>query len=161
MVRRLMQDGHECVVYDRKEEAVKHLQGEGAVSVFSLADLVAGLTTPPAVWLMVPAAAVDHVLADLVPFWEVGDTVIDGGNSHYHDDIWRGDQLKRKGIHYLDVGTTGGVAGLERGYCLMIGGDGQTQQQAILSQCAHSCLTCPLISSAPPREVIVWMAATQ
>ncbi len=123
MVRRLMQDGHECVVYNRSAGAVKQLQDEGAVGVLSLEDLAARLTKPRAVWLMVPAAAVDDVLSQLAPLLAVGDIIIDGGNSNYRDAIRRGAELKQQGIHFLDVGTSGGVAGLERGYCLMIGGD--------------------------------------
>lgn len=123
MVRRLMNDGHECVVYNRSEGAVRQLQSEGAVGVFSLEELIARLERPRRIWLMIPAAVVDDVLARLVPLLDSDDIVIDGGNSNYRDDIRRGAELGRQGIHYLDVGTSGGVAGLERGYCLMIGGD--------------------------------------
>ncbi len=123
MVRRLMKSGHECVVYDRSEGPVKQLQSEAAIGVHSLEDLVAGLEKPRSIWLMVPAAVVDDVVAQLVPLLDAGDIVIDGGNSNYRDDIRRAAELEPQGIHYLDVGTSGGVAGLERGYCLMIGGE--------------------------------------
>ena len=123
MVCRLMNASHECVVHDLDAEAIKSLQEKGAVGASSLQDLVARLAKPRAVWLMVPAAAVDQALAQLAPLLEAGDTIIDGGNSHYHDDIRRGAELKPRGIHYVDVGTSGGIAGLDRGYCLMIGGE--------------------------------------
>jgi 6-phosphogluconate dehydrogenase len=122
MVRRLARAGHECVVYDVHAAAIKSLLQQGVVGAPSLKDLVARLTKPRAVWLMVPAALVDDELAQLAPLLESGDIVIDGGNSYYRDDIRRGAELKARGIHYVDVGTSGGVAGLERGYCLMIGG---------------------------------------
>jgi 6-phosphogluconate dehydrogenase len=124
MVRRLLNGGHECVVYDRSAEAVKASVSQGARGAGSLAELVAGLTAPRAVWIMVPAAIVDSVIAELRPLLKSGDTLIDGGNSHYHDDIRRAKKLRDEaGVHYLDVGTSGGVLGLEEGYCLMIGGD--------------------------------------
>jgi 6-phosphogluconate dehydrogenase len=124
MVRRLLNGGHECVVYDRSAEAVKASVSQGARGASSLAELVAGLTAPRAVWIMVPAAIVDSVIAELRPLLKSGDTLIDGGNSHYHDDIRRAKKLRDEaGVHYLDVGTSGGVLGLEEGYCLMIGGD--------------------------------------
>ena len=126
MVRRLMKDGHDCVVYNRSREPVEQLQREGAVGVFSLADMIATLEPPRAVWLMVPAAVVDEVLAQLAPLMDANDIVIDGGNSNYRDDIRRAAELKTEGLHYLDVGTSGGIAGLERGYCLMIGGESDT-----------------------------------
>ncbi|HEX7125502.1 MAG TPA: decarboxylating 6-phosphogluconate dehydrogenase [Thermodesulfobacteriota bacterium] len=125
MVRRLVRAGHECVVYDRRPAAVEALASEGALGADSLDDLVRRLARPRAVWLMVPAAAVDAALADLVPRLEAGDVVVDGGNSHYHDDIRRARELAARGLHYLDVGTSGGVWGLARGYCLMIGGDAE------------------------------------
>ena len=128
MVRRLTQGGHECVVYDVHAEAVKKLVHPGAIGASSLEDLVTRLAKPRAVWLMVPAALVDQLLAMLVPLLEEGDIVIDGGNSYYHDDIRRGDELKQQGIHYLDIGTSGGVAGIENGYCLMIGGEKEIVQ---------------------------------
>ncbi len=123
MVRRLMRAGHECVVYDVHPPAVKALAGEGATGADSLQSFVKLLKPPRAVWLMVPAALVDRTLDDLVPHLAPEDTVIDGGNSYYQDDIRRATELKAKGIHYIDVGTSGGVFGLERGYCLMIGGE--------------------------------------
>jgi 6-phosphogluconate dehydrogenase len=123
MVRRLMKGGHRVVVYDVFPAAAEGLAKEGAVAATSLADLAAKLKAPRAVWLMVPAAVVDQTLADLVPHLAADDTVIDGGTSYYHDDLRRAAELKSKGLHYVDVGTSGGVWGLERGYCLMIGGD--------------------------------------
>jgi 6-phosphogluconate dehydrogenase len=124
MVRRLIKGGHECVVYDRSTDAVKASVGQGAKGASSLAELVAGLTAPRAVWVMVPAGIVDSVLAELRPLLKKGDIIIDGGNSHYHEDIRRSKKLlEEAGIHYLDVGTSGGVLGFEDGYCLMIGGD--------------------------------------
>ena len=129
MVRRLMKNGHTCVVYDRNAEAVKQLVTEGAVGASSLDEFVAKLTPPRAAWLMVPAAAVDGTLADLAPKMWAGDVLIDGGNSCYVDDIRRQKDLRPKGVHYLDVGTSGGVWGLERGYCMMIGGDADAVQR--------------------------------
>jgi len=124
MVRRLLNGGHECVVYDRSAEAVKASVAHGARGAGSLAELVAGLTAPRAVWIMVPAAIVDSVIAELRPLLKSGDTLIDGGNSHYPDDIRRAKKLRDEaGVHYLDVGTSGGVLGFEQGYCLMVGGD--------------------------------------
>jgi 6-phosphogluconate dehydrogenase len=123
MVRRLQRGGHQCVAFDRSPEAVKDVAQSGARGTHSLKDFVAALSTPRAIWIMVPAAVVDAVLKDLRPLLQAGDIVIDGGNSHYHDDIRRAEELKAAGLHYLDVGTSGGVLGLERGFCLMIGGD--------------------------------------
>ena len=123
MVQRLMKDGHECVVFDMNAGAVQKLAAQGAVGTNSLKDFVARLTKPRAVWLMLPAAIVDQELAQLSPLLEAGDIVIDGGNSFYRDDIRRGAEMNQRGIYYVDVGTSGGVAGLERGYCLMIGGE--------------------------------------
>jgi 6-phosphogluconate dehydrogenase len=123
MVRRLMHAGHECVVYDIHPDAVQALSAEGAIGASSLEGFVKGLAPPRAVWLMIPAAIVDRQLAELAPLLASGDVVIDGGNSYYHDDIRRAAELGRRGIHYVDVGTSGGVWGLERGYCLMIGGE--------------------------------------
>ena len=123
MVRRLIKDGHQCVVYDRSPDTVKQLVKEKATGASSLADFVKKLAKPRAVWLMVPAAVVDKSIADLVPLLEKGDILIDGGNSYYVDDIRRAKELAPKGIHYVDVGTSGGVWGLERGYCMMIGGE--------------------------------------
>jgi len=123
LVRRLRRAGHTCVVYDAQPEPIAALVREGATGAASLEDLVLKLTAPRAVWLMVPAAVVDDGLAALAPLLAAGDTVIDGGNSHYHDDIRRSRELGARSLHYLDVGTSGGVWGLERGYCLMIGGE--------------------------------------
>src|SRR2546423_2553664 len=123
MVRRLQKNGHKCVVYDRSADSVKQLEGEGATGATSLDDFVKKLQKPRAIWLMVPAAVVDASLHDLLGRLEAGDTVIDGGNSYYIDDIRRAKELSKKGIHYCDVGTSGGVWGLERGYCQMIGGE--------------------------------------
>ena len=123
MVRRLMQAGHQCVVYDLDPEAVQAVAKDGAVAATSLADLASKLTSPRTVWMMVPAAVVDPTLKTLVPLLGAEDVIIDGGNSYYHDDIRRAAELKEKGIHYVDAGTSGGVWGAERGYCLMIGGD--------------------------------------
>ncbi|HXL62708.1 MAG TPA: decarboxylating 6-phosphogluconate dehydrogenase, partial [Mycobacterium sp.] len=123
LVRRLMRDGHRCVVYDVNPAAVNVLAGEGATGATSLDDLVAKLDKPRAVWLMLPAAIVDSTLDQLVPLLEPGDAVIDGGNSYYRDDITRAKRLVAQNIHYVDCGTSGGVWGLERGYCLMIGGE--------------------------------------
>ncbi len=126
MVRRLMAKGHDCVVHDHKKEAIASLVEEGAIGAASLATMVKKMTAPRAIWLMVPAAVVDKTLDKLVPLLERGDIVIDGGNSYYHDDLRRAAELKAAGLHYVDVGTSGGVAGLERGYCLMIGGEKTT-----------------------------------
>ena len=122
MVRRLMRAGHQCVVFDLSADAVQGLAKEGAVGTKSLDDFIAKLTKPRAAWIMVPAAAVDKTLDDLSGRMERDDIIIDGGNSYYIDDIRRAKQLHRKGIHYVDVGTSGGVWGLERGFCHMIGG---------------------------------------
>ena len=124
MVRRLLTNGHECVVFDMSPKAVEELVDEKALGSSSLADLVKKLEKPRAVWLMVPAAVVDQTIADLLPALEAGDTIIDGGNSYYVDDIRRAHELMSKGVNYVDVGTSGGVWGLERGYCMMIGGPG-------------------------------------
>jgi len=129
MVRRLIRNGHQCVVYDRSEQAVGDLVRENAVGATSLADLAKKLQKPRALWLMVPAAVVDKTIADLVPLVEAGDVLIDGGNSYYVDDIRRANELAPKKIHYVDVGTSGGVWGLERGYCMMIGGDDEVVQR--------------------------------
>ena len=123
MVRRLLKGGHQCVVYDMSAKAVAELVGEKAVGSASLAEFAKGLAKPRAVWLMVPAAVVDKTIAELLPHLEAGDIVIDGGNSYYIDDIRRAKELAPKRIHYVDVGTSGGVWGLERGYCMMVGGE--------------------------------------
>src|ERR1043166_2348180 len=123
MVRRLIKGGHECVVFDRSSDVVKDLVKEKAIGATSLADFVKKLNKPRAVWLMVPAAVVDETIASLPPLLESGDILIDGGNSYYVDDIRRAKELQAGGVHYADVGTSGGVWGLERGYCMMIGGE--------------------------------------
>ena len=125
LVRRLMRDGHHCVVYDVNPEAVKQLDNEGATATSSLQELVDKLEQPRTVWLMLPAAIVDSTLDELISLLEPGDTVIDGGNSYYRDDITRAKRLAAQDIHYVDCGTSGGVWGLERGYCLMIGGEAE------------------------------------
>ncbi len=126
MARRLMKKGHHCVVHDTRPDAVAALQAVGAVGSVSVEDLVAKLARPRVIWLMVPAAIVDAALTTLSTHLEDGDIVIDGGNSFYRDDVRRATQLRESGVHYVDVGTSGGVAGEERGYCLMIGGDAAT-----------------------------------
>ena len=123
MVRRLIKQGHQCVVYDANPEAVKQLAGEGAAGASSLKDFASKLTAPRNAWIMVPAAITDKVVDELASHLERGDTIIDGGNSYFRDDRRRSAHLKQSAIHYLDVGTSGGVWGLERGYCMMIGGD--------------------------------------
>ena len=122
MVRRLMKAGHSCTVFDMSPQSVDALAKEGAVGSSSIKDFVSKLQQPRAIWLMIPAAVVDSTIAEIVPFLEAGDILIDGGNSYYIDDIRRAKELSPKGIHYVDVGTSGGVWGLERGYCMMIGG---------------------------------------
>ena len=129
MVRRLIKGGHQCVVYDMSPKAVEELVKEKAIGGSSLADFVKKLQKPRAIWLMVPAAVVDKSIADLVPLLEAGDILIDGGNSYYVDDIRRAKDLAGKKIHYVDVGTSGGVWGLERGYCMMIGGEKDVVQR--------------------------------
>jgi len=123
MVRRLIRGGHECVVFDMSAKAVEELAKEKAIGSASLAEFIKKLTKPRAVWLMVPAGVVDKSIADLLPHLERGDILIDGGNSYYIDDIRRSMELAPKGIHYVEAGTSGGVWGLERGYCMMIGGE--------------------------------------
>jgi 6-phosphogluconate dehydrogenase len=123
MVRRLLRGGHECVVFDRSAKAVEELVQEGAVGAADVKGLANRLKKPRAVWLMVPAAVVDKATSDLVPYLDSGDALIDGGNSYYIDDIRRAKELAPKGVHHVDVGTSGGVWGLERGYCMMIGGE--------------------------------------
>jgi 6-phosphogluconate dehydrogenase len=126
MVRRLIKKGHNCVVFDRSPKVVDGLVKEKATGAASLAELVEKLAKPRAIWLMVPAAVVDDTIADLLPHLEAGDILIDGGNSYYVDDIRRAKELTPRKIHYVDVGTSGGVWGLERGYCMMIGGETET-----------------------------------
>jgi 6-phosphogluconate dehydrogenase len=125
LVRRLQRAGHECVVYDQHQATVEQLEGEGAVGAASLQDLVAKLEAPRAAWVMVPAAVAGRVVEELADRMAPGDVVIDGGNSYYRDDIQRAEALRSRGLHYLDVGTSGGVYGLERGFCLMIGGEAE------------------------------------
>ena len=129
MVRRLLKNGQECVVFDRSPNAVNDLVKEKASGATSLADLVTKLDRPRAIWLMVPAAVVDETIGELSPLLEPGDIIIDGGNSYYVDDIERAKGLRSLGIHYIDVGTSGGIWGLERGYCMMIGGDKEIVQR--------------------------------
>jgi 6-phosphogluconate dehydrogenase len=129
MCRRLMQAGHQCVVYDLHADAVSRLAGEGAIGATSLEDFSGKLSRPRCVWMMVPAAAVEQTLAAIAKHLDPGDVLIDGGNSHYPDDIRRAKELGPAGIHYLDVGTSGGVWGLERGFCLMIGGEAAVVQR--------------------------------
>ena len=123
LVRRLMRDGHECVAYDVNADVVKELAGEGATGASSIADFCSKLTKPRAAWIMVPAAFVDSTIDELLPHLQPGDIIIDGGNSYYRDDIDRAARIHPMGIHYVDVGTSGGVFGLDRGFCLMIGGE--------------------------------------
>jgi len=129
MVRRLIRGGHQCVVFDRAANAVQALVKERAAGTASPTEFVRALARPRAIWLMVPAAAVDETITTLLPHLEAGDALIDGGNSYYVDDIRRSKELAARGIHYLDVGTSGGVYGLERGYCMMIGGAAQAVQR--------------------------------
>jgi 6-phosphogluconate dehydrogenase len=153
MVRRLMRAGHQCVVYDVHSETVQSLAKEGAVGTNSLEDFVKKLNPPRTAWMMVPAGVVDATLKDLTSLLESGDVVIDGGNSYYHDDIRRAAELKPKGIHYVDVGTSGGVWGAERGYCLMIGGEKDVVQRIdpIFSALAPSMDSAP---RTPGREKV-------
>ena len=148
MVRRLMRAGHQCVVYDRSAAAIDALVKEGAIGAASLGELADELEAPRAVWLMVPAAFVDSAIGDLAPLLARGDTIIDGGNSYYVDDIRRAKDLAVRGLHYIDVGTSGGVWGLERGYCEMIGGETEAVKrlEPIFSALA------PKLESAPRTE---------
>jgi len=138
MVRRLMRDKHDCVVYDPDARAVEGLVTEGATGSSSLQELVNAMQSPRAIWLMIPSALVDKVIAELAPMLSADDIIIDGGNSYYKDDIIRAKALAKDGLHYLDVGTSGGVWGLERGYCMMIGGDTQavTRLQPVFTSLA-------------------------
>ncbi|MBN9187324.1 MAG: NAD(P)-binding domain-containing protein, partial [Microbacterium sp.] len=122
IVRRLMRDGHDCVVYDVNQGAVQALSADGATGADAIADLAAKLQAPRAIWLMIPAGLTGEVVEQVAAVLEPGDIIIDGGNSNYRDDVRRAAALKDKGIHYVDVGTSGGVFGLDRGYCLMVGG---------------------------------------
>jgi len=145
MVRRLLKNGHECVAFDRSPDAVQALVKERAIGAISLADLVNKLSKPRAIWLMVPAGVVDGTIGELLPLLEPGDTLIDGGNSYYVDDIRRARELSAKGVHYVDVGTSGGVWGLDRGYCMMIGGEASvvTHLDAIFTTLAPGIGTIP------------------
>lgn len=160
MVRRLMKAGHQCVAYDVSANAVADLASEGAAGGSSLQDFVSQLTKPRAVWLMVPAGVVDQTLEKLVPLLTDDDVVIDGGNSYYHDDIRRAKYLQSEGIHYIDVGTSGGVWGLERGYCLMIGGEREavTRLDPIFSTIAPGIGDIP---RTPGREKVSGSTAEQ
>lgn len=153
MVRRLMKGGQECVVFDLSPKAVEELVREKAIGASDFADFARKLKTPRSIWLMVPAAVVDQTIAELLPHLEVGDTIIDGGNSYYVDDIRRAKELAAKSIHYVDVGTSGGVWGLERGYCMMIGGEADVVQRLdpILRQLAPGVGD---IARTPGREKI-------
>lgn len=146
MVRRLIRDGHECVVYNHSTPAIDALAEEGAIPAYSMAEMVTKLQAPRAIWLMIPAGVVDDSMKELLPQLSAGDTVIDGGNSYYIDDIRRSRQLAAKGVHYIDVGTSGGVWGLERGYCQMIGGEAEPVQrlQPVFASLA------PPVDTAPP-----------
>jgi 6-phosphogluconate dehydrogenase len=145
MVRRLIRDGHECVVFDLNADAVGKLADEGAVGATSMQDFVGKLTPPRAAWMMVPAAVVDRTLEQLVPLLDSADIIVDGGNSYYRDDVERAGRLEPKGIDYVDVGTSGGVWGLERGYCLMIGGP----DRAVRHLDAVFASLAPAVESAP------------
>jgi 6-phosphogluconate dehydrogenase len=148
MTRRLLRAGIDCVVYDVAREAVDALAKDGATGATSIDDLVKRLAPPRAIWLMLPAGIVDKQIAEIVPHLQAGDTIVDGGNSRYHDDIRRAAALKPSGIHYVDAGTSGGVWGLERGYCLMIGGDREavTRLDPVFKALA------PGYAAAPPNE---------
>jgi 6-phosphogluconate dehydrogenase len=148
MVRRLLKGGHECVVYDIHPQAARALVEHGAVAAGSLGELIADLPAPRAIWIMVPAAFVDATIADIASGLSADDVIIDGGNSYYHDDIRRADTLRAVGIHYIDVGTSGGVWGFERGYCQMIGGEAPVVQRldAIFATLA------PGSNDAPPAS---------
>jgi len=154
MVRRLLKKGHPCVVFNRSPKPVQELAREGAAGATSLPDFVQQLAKPRAVWLMVPAAAVDQNIADLLPHLDAGDILIDGGNSYYIDDIRRAKDLALKGIHYVDVGTSGGVWGLERGYCMMIGGENDiiAHLDSVFAKLAPGSASAP---RTPGRESIV------
>src|SRR5260370_40850672 len=154
LVRRLMRDGPPCVAYDVNPDAVKALEAEGAVGASSLADFVSKLQAPRNVWIMVPAGIVQRTLDELVPLLDAEDVVIDGGNSYYRDDITRSKALRASGIHYMDAGTSGGVWGLERGYCLMIGGDEAacTRLEAIFATSAPAEVTAGPTPGRPPGQ---------
>ena len=151
MVRRLRAAGHDCVVYDRAEAAVGALEQEGFTGARSASALVEKLASPRLIWLMLPAAVVDRAIDELAPLLAPGDTILDGGNSHYHDDIARAARLRTKGLHYLDCGVSGGVFGLARGYCLMIGGelDQVTKYEPIWATLAPGAATAPATHGRP------------
>jgi 6-phosphogluconate dehydrogenase len=149
LVRRLMDGGHECVVYDPSPEARQSLEHKGALGAASLDDFVAKLSTPRAAWIMVPAAATGEVVNDLASRMGPGDIIIDGGNSYYRDDVDRAEELQPKGIHYVDVGTSGGVFGLERGFCLMIGGEPEPVQH--LDRASEANPGRPAVAAGPLR----------
>ncbi|MDR0358213.1 MAG: 6-phosphogluconate dehydrogenase (decarboxylating), partial [bacterium] len=129
IVRRLLRDGHSCVVYDVSPDAVSQLEGEGAVGAGSLAEFAGKLSRPRAAWVMVPAGVTGKTVEDLAAVFDTDDVIIDGGNSYYRDDIDRAAALQSRGVHYVDCGTSGGVWGLDRGYCLMIGGETEVVQR--------------------------------
>ncbi len=148
MVRRLMKGGHECVVFDTHADAVSKLEKDGSTGADSLKDFVSKLQKPRAIWMMVPAGVVDKMLTELGPLLESGDILIDGGNSYYIDDIHRAEEFKDKGIHYVDCGTSGGVWGIDRGYCMMIGGHDEAVKHL---DPIFACLA-PKVDSAPRTE---------
>jgi 6-phosphogluconate dehydrogenase len=160
MVRRLLKAGHECVVFDVNREKVAELASAGAIPSESLEDFVGKLTPPRPLWLMIPVAFVDEMIARIVPLVEPGDIIIDGGNTHYHDDLRRAKELLPKGLHYVDVGVSGGVWGLERGYCQMIGGESEVVKRLgpIFSALAPPQETAP---RTPGREQIAGSTAEQ
>jgi 6-phosphogluconate dehydrogenase len=162
LVRRLMRGGHDCVVFDRDPATVARLTAEGATGAASLAELAGALVPPRAVWVMVPADAVDGVLDELAPHLGPGDVVVDGGNSHHLDDVARAERLASRGIRFLDVGTSGGVHGLERGYCLMVGGDPDAVARlapvfATLAPGAAAAPRTPGRSGPPAPEEVGWL----
>jgi 6-phosphogluconate dehydrogenase len=152
MVRRLIRGGHQCVVHDRQPDAIRALAGDGATGAASLEEFVNQLATPRVVWLMVPAGVVDSAIAELQPLLTPGDIIVDGGNSHYRDDVDRAKRLMEQGLHYVDCGTSGGVWGLERGYCLMIGGEPDVVRHLdpIFATLAPGLGTIPRTSDAAP-----------
>jgi len=154
MVRRLLRDGHECVVFDVNPEAIKALEQEGATCASSIADLVDELATPRAVWMMVPVAFVEETIESLRPLLARDDVLVDGGNSHYHEDLRRAKELDPLGIHYVDVGVSGGVWGLERGYCMMIGGDADAVRRLdpLFRSLAPGCASAPRTQGRPERK---------
>ena len=149
MVRRLLKAGHELVVYDSHADAVRPLEKDGALGTTALEEFVSRLSKPRAVWLMVPAGAVDAVLDKLVPLLEPGDCVVDGGNSYYHDDLRRAESLAGKRLHYVDVGVSGGVWGMERGYCQMIGGEALSARCCCFAVTPFSCCADSILPSRP------------